>query len=171
MNRWLLSTAAVIWTQKRGIFLSRHLWWSKFLHVLNSLFRSPHRGLLAGLESCTKRLCMRAIHRPQGRGLPALSIWSALSTTTAGRTALQRRFTAGFLKFGGVTRVNILCYPPSYCIWAYGITVFGSGALSGVSKNGVLVLENRSCGECLPINKCGNWWTVNVILGLVAKNQ
>lgn len=164
MNRWLLSTAAVIWTQKTGIFLSRHLWWSKFLHVLNSLFRSLHRGLLAGLESCTKRLCMRAIHRARGRGLPALSIWSREESPTEAFQAhglcfavtvafffLKDFFFFGLYK-GECLMLSKTCttdHPPSHCIWAYGITAFRSGALSGVSKNGVLVLENRNCGESL----------------------
>lgn len=49
-----------------GTFLTIHLWWSKFLHVINSVWAA------AALSSCTKRLCMNHIHRPHGRGLAAL---------------------------------------------------------------------------------------------------
>lgn len=61
LNRWLLSAAAVIWTQETGIFLSRHLWWSKFLHVLNSLFRSPTVGCwLAWSPAQRGSVCVRS---------------------------------------------------------------------------------------------------------------
>lgn len=132
MNRWLLSTAAVIWTQKTGIFLSRHLWWSKFLHVLNSLFRPPWA---AGWPGVLHKEALYACD-PQTPGKRPPCTFNMIHTQhhdcrqESPTEAFHLRCFAVTVAFkkkkkknvGSVTRVNVLCYlkpaqqTPSCCI-------------------------------------------------------